>query len=75
MVVLPEAGADGTTIAAARIAAAVASSTLRAAQKPRKARGFAAWSVGRAAFPVDGVTRDGLLAHATATLAPVVGAR
>jgi GGDEF domain-containing protein len=75
MVVLPEADERGASVAAGRIATAVISAPLGAGLKPRKARGFAAWSVGRAAFPADGITRDALLAHATATLAPIARSR
>jgi GGDEF domain-containing protein len=73
LVVLQDSDAAGAARAADRIAAALESSTLRAAIKPRRTRGFGAWSVGTAAFPADGATRDVLLARATATLTPVIG--
>ena len=71
LVVLAEADAAGALVASRRIAAAVASSPIRASFKPKKARGFAAWSVGHAVYPADGSTRDSLLARATASLEPV----
>lgn len=73
LVVLPEASEAGVALAMRRVAAAVASSKLRASSKPRRARGFAAWSIGAASYPEDGTTRDVLLAHATATLKPLAG--
>jgi GGDEF domain-containing protein len=73
LVVLPEADAIGLRLATQRVASAVAASGLRAAVKPRRARGFAAWSVGAACYPDDGTTRDGLIARATATLEPLAG--
>lgn len=71
LVVLPETGAAGLRLATQRVASAIAGSRLRAKMKPRRARGFAAWSVGAACYPEDGGTRDVLLAHATATLKPL----
>jgi GGDEF domain-containing protein len=71
LVVLSEAGAAGLRLATQRVASAIAASKLRAKMKPRRARGFAAWSVGGACYPEDGATRDVLLAHATATLKPL----
>ena len=68
LVVLPEADEAGTLLAMRRVAAALNGSELRAAVKPKRARGFAAWSVGRALFPDDATTRDALLARATASL-------
>jgi GGDEF domain-containing protein len=73
LVVLPEADAAGLRPATQRVAAAIGASGLRAAVKPRRARGFAAWSVGAACYPDDGATRDVLLARATATLEPLAG--
>jgi len=73
LVVLQDSDAAGAAGAAERIAAALEASTLRTAIKPRRTRGFGAWSVGAAAFPADGATRDVLLARATATLKPVIG--
>ena len=69
VVVLADADARGAKLAAARVIAAVAASTLRPRAKTKtRARGFAAWGVGHAGFPGDGTTRESLLARATATL-------
>ena len=71
VVVLAGADAVGAQLAAARVIAAVAASTLRPRSKTKtRARGFAAWGVGHAGFPADGTTRESLLARATATLEP-----
>jgi GGDEF domain-containing protein len=71
LAVLHEANDRGAELAAARIAAAVAAAPLRSASKTRRARGFAAWSVGRARYPADGASPEALLARATATLEPI----
>ncbi|HLW12133.1 MAG TPA: hypothetical protein VKU81_05490 [Casimicrobiaceae bacterium] len=71
LVVVAEAGPDGVRLAADRIASAVGSIPASKVPKPRRARGFAAWSVGCASYPKDGSTRDALLARVTATLAPM----
>jgi GGDEF domain-containing protein len=69
VVVLADADAAGARLAAERVIAAVVESALRPRAKPKaRARGFAAWGVGHAAFPGDGTTRESLLARATATL-------
>jgi GGDEF domain-containing protein len=73
LIVLPEADANGLALAAHRVASAISASRLRATVKPRRGRGFAAWSVGAACYPEDGATRDVLLAHATAALKPLAG--
>lgn len=72
VVVLADAEAAGTVLAAKRVAETIASSTLRPKSKPKaRSRGFAAWGVGCAVFPKDGTTRESLLARATATLRPI----
>jgi GGDEF domain-containing protein len=71
LIALPEADEAGTANVLERVAAAIEASGLRAAVKQRRARGFAAWSIGTASFPTDGATRDVLLARATATLKPL----
>jgi len=69
VVVLADADTDGAGLAALRIATGIAGSRLRPAAKGKaRARGFAAWGVGCAAFPKDGTTRESLLARATSTL-------
>jgi len=69
VVVLADAETDGAGLAAVRIASSIAGSRLRPASKGKaRARGFAAWGVGCAAFPKDGTTRESLLARATSTL-------
>lgn len=72
VVVLADADHDRTLIAAQRLSAAIGASALRPRAKTKaRAKGFAAWSVGCAAFPKDGTTRESLLARATATLKAV----
>jgi GGDEF domain-containing protein len=71
LAVLHEADDRGAELAAKRISAAVAAAPLRSSSKTRRARGFAAWSVGRARYPADGASREALLARATATLEPI----
>jgi len=71
LVVLPEADAAGLDLAARRVAAAISASSLQSKRKPKRARGFAAWSVGAACYPEDGAVRDALLARATAKLRPI----
>jgi GGDEF domain-containing protein len=71
LVILPESVEDGTDAAAKRIEASIAQSGLRPPAKARRARGFAAWSIGSASYPADGGTRDTLLARATAALRPL----
>lgn len=69
VVVLADADTDGAQMGAARIASGIEQSRLRPAAKGKaRARGFAAWGVGFAAFPKDGTTRESLLARATSTL-------
>ncbi|HZW72384.1 MAG TPA: diguanylate cyclase, partial [Caldimonas sp.] len=70
LVVLADADAGGSLVAAKRVARAIGGASLRAAQRPKKTRGFAAWSIGRASYPADGTTRDALIARATASLSP-----
>lgn len=74
LVVLHDADDHGAELASTRIASAVSAARLRAS-KARRARGFAAWSIGRAHYPADGASRDALLARATATLKPIDGRR
>ena len=71
LVVLPEADAPGLGLATKRVVTAIAASSLQSKRKPKRARGFAAWSVGAACYPEDGTTRDALLARATAKLTPL----
>jgi len=72
VVVLADAETDGAGLAAVRIASSIAGSRLRPASRGKaRARGFAAWGVGCAAFPKDGTTRESLLARATSTLKAV----
>ena len=69
VVVLADADTTGAGLAAVRIASGIAGSRLRPHSKGKaRARGFAAWGVGCAAFPKDGTTRESLLARATSTL-------
>jgi GGDEF domain-containing protein len=69
VVVLADADTSGAGLAAVRIASGIAGSKLRPTSKGKaRARGFAAWGVGCAAFPKDGTTRESLLARATSTL-------
>jgi len=71
LVVLPDADEAGARTVVARLTTALAASKLRGGAKTRRARGFAAWSIGHARFPSDGSTRDALLARATASLKPI----
>lgn len=67
--VLADADAHGAQLVAERIVTAIVGSDLRRRAKVKtRARGFAMWGVGVAAFPSDGTTRESLLARATATL-------
>jgi len=69
VVVLADAETEGAGLSAVRIASSIAASRLRPPSKGKaRARGFAAWGVGFAAFPKDGTTRESLLARATSTL-------
>lgn len=67
LVVLSAADVAGAKHAAGRIAKKLSAASLRAKTKTKskRARGFAAWSVGVAAYPADGASRDVLLARAT----------
>lgn len=72
VVVLADAEDAGAKLAVDRIIAAIGESAIRLRPKAKtRARGFAAWGVGHAAFPTDGTSRESLLARATTTLKPL----
>ena len=73
LVVLSGADAAGARHAAGRIAKKLAAAALRdkTKTKRKRARGVGAWSVGVAAYPADGASRDVLLARATAACKPI----
>jgi len=73
LVVLADADVAGAKHGSARVARALRAASLRdkAKMKGKRARGFAAWSIGAAAYPADGASRDVLLARATAAFKPI----
>jgi hypothetical protein len=71
VVLLPEADTAGAAIAARRAARTLAAGAPDIPARPRRAKGLAAWSVGVAACPADGYSREALIARATAELRPL----
>src|SRR5450755_992865 len=71
LILLADGDAEGAAIAARRIAGALAAGAPALPERPRRAKGLAAWGVGVAACPADGLSREVLIARATAELHPI----
>jgi hypothetical protein len=69
LIVLAGANRDGAAIAAARVARAFAGSA--PPRKTRRTSRSAAWSLGSAVYPDDGVSSEAILARVTASLQPI----
>ncbi|HKW44434.1 MAG TPA: diguanylate cyclase [Candidatus Eremiobacteraceae bacterium] len=71
IMLLPESDAAGAAIAALRVAQELAAGSPGIPSRPRRAKGLAAWSAGIASCPADGLSREALIARATAELRPL----